>query len=372
MSPLTQRHGNQRRRLAPPGGLQLYLHLYPTNRLFHKYTEIPFLQLTNLTPRQVADIGLDCHVSQGRPDVSTVYRTGENFDGYHSEWWGLYASTVGADSVLTNNIVVNGYVVTNGVAAGNFLENIPGLANLTNDPPSFVANPIVLPVGFQNQPYHGQTLARWAVDPDLAWDDELVFSKRGGPAWLTVAADGTLSGTPALTDVGTNSFLVRVEDRAGLQAETLLLIAIRDQVWAMDYLSAWWKLDDPAISTVVDSAAPAQNGVGNGGVTPGQPGATPFSGTSFCFDGATNSKVEYPIRPNSIPRYSRCALGESHWRRRHLRSPLTSRRDGPQSGYVFYAGNNKRGSSGSVPVRLAHPCRRAGGDQRLDAPRRQL
>ncbi|HRT08034.1 MAG TPA: putative Ig domain-containing protein [Candidatus Paceibacterota bacterium] len=327
--------------LPPWQACKLYLHLYPTNRLFHKYTEIPFLQLTNLTPRQVADIGLDCHVSQGRPDVSTVYRTGENFDGYHSEWWGLYASTVGADSVLTNNIVVNGYVVTNGVAAGNFLENIPGLANLTNDPPSFVANPIVLPVGFQNQPYHGQTLARWAVDPDLAWDDELVFSKLGGPAWLTVAADGTLSGTPALTDVGTNSFLVRVEDRAGLQAETLLLIAIRDQVWAMDYLSAWWKLDDPAISTVVDSAAPAQNGVGNGGVTPGQPGATPFSGTSFCFDGATNSKVEIPYSAELNPPVFTVAL----WAKvtgggGTYRSPLTSRRDGPQSGYVFYAGNN--------------------------------
>jgi LmbE family N-acetylglucosaminyl deacetylase len=320
---------------------KLYLHLYPTNRLFHKYTEIPFLELTNLTARQVADIGLDCHVSQGRPDVSTVYRTGENFDGYHSEWWGLYASAVGPDSVLTNDLVVNGYVVTNGVAAGNFLENIPGMGNPTNDPPSFLSDPLVLPVGFQNQPYSGQTLARWAVDADLAWDDELVFSKLGGPAWLTVALDGTLSGVPTLADTGTNAFVVRVSDRAGLEAEATLLIAIRDRVWAIDYLTGWWKLDDPAISTVLDWAAPAQNGVGNGGVTPGQPGASSVSGTSFCFDGATNSKVEIPYSADLNPPVFTATL----WAKitgggGAYRSPLTSRRDGPQSGYIFYAANN--------------------------------
>ena len=68
--------------LPPWQAKKLYLHLYPANRLFHRFWEDASPELTNRTPRQVADLGLDCHVSQGRPDVSTVYRSGENFDGY--------------------------------------------------------------------------------------------------------------------------------------------------------------------------------------------------------------------------------------------------------------------------------------------------
>lgn len=88
---------------------KLDLQLYPTNRRFHKCTEVPLLEVINLTAWQVADIGRDRPVSPGRPDVSTVYRTGENFDGYPSEWWGLHASAVGLDSALTNALVVNGH-----------------------------------------------------------------------------------------------------------------------------------------------------------------------------------------------------------------------------------------------------------------------
>ncbi|HOX55759.1 MAG TPA: PIG-L family deacetylase [Candidatus Paceibacterota bacterium] len=110
--------------LPPWQAKKLYLHLYPVNRLFHRFGEDAIPDLTNRTPRQVADLGLDCHVSQGRPDVSTVYRVGENFDGYSSEWWGLYASTVGPDTVLSNSLIVNGYTVPAGVAAGDFLEHI--------------------------------------------------------------------------------------------------------------------------------------------------------------------------------------------------------------------------------------------------------
>ncbi len=42
----------------------------------------------------------------------------------------------------------------------------------------------------------------------------LTFDKTDGPAWLRVAADGTLSGTPAAADVGVNKFMVRVTDVA--------------------------------------------------------------------------------------------------------------------------------------------------------------
>jgi LmbE family N-acetylglucosaminyl deacetylase len=104
------------------------------NWLFHDHCEETSIDtngdgIADMTPRQVADWGLNQHISQGRPDVSTVYRTGENFDGHHSEWWGLYRSTVGPDTIahpftIMGKAYNNG--ANNGWAIGNFLENLSG------------------------------------------------------------------------------------------------------------------------------------------------------------------------------------------------------------------------------------------------------
>ena len=40
----------------------------------------------------------------------------------------------------------------------------------------------------------------------------MTFSKVSGPAWLMIAANGGLSGTPLSADVGTNSFVVAATD----------------------------------------------------------------------------------------------------------------------------------------------------------------
>jgi hypothetical protein len=52
-------------------------------------------------------------------------------------------------------------------------------------------------------------LAGSATDAD---NDTLSYAKVSGNAWLNVAADGTLSGTPGSGDVGANSFTVSVSD----------------------------------------------------------------------------------------------------------------------------------------------------------------
>jgi hypothetical protein len=62
------------------------------------------------------------------------------------------------------------------------------------------------------QSYSG-TLATIASDPN---GDTMTFSKVNGPAWLSVASNGSLSGTPLSSDAGTNVFLVKVSDPAGL------------------------------------------------------------------------------------------------------------------------------------------------------------
>ncbi len=72
-------------------------------------------------------------------------------------------------------------------------------------------------------PYAG-TLAGTASDPES--EDPLTFSKTSGPAWLEVAADGTLTGTPASGDTGPNEWLVRATNGAGLFGEATLQIQV--------------------------------------------------------------------------------------------------------------------------------------------------
>ena len=66
--------------------------------------------------------------------------------------------------------------------------------------------------------YNG-SLAGDVTDPDAG--ETLTFSRVSGPAWLSVAGNGTLSGTPGAGDVGTNSWTVEVTD--GLNTNLLTL-----------------------------------------------------------------------------------------------------------------------------------------------------
>ena len=93
----------------------------------------------------------------------------------------------------------------------------------TDNAPVFSDDPIVLSDGTAGIAYTGQTLAGYASDPD---NDPLTFSKISGPDWLDVAADGTLSGTPLISDVGANSFTVRVTDSFGAGDDAILNISV--------------------------------------------------------------------------------------------------------------------------------------------------
>jgi hypothetical protein len=93
----------------------------------------------------------------------------------------------------------------------------------TNDPPTFNTDPVNEIEAAEDIAY-SSTLANDATDPDAG--DSLTFSKSDGPAWLKVAADGTLSGTPGNDEVGETTFTVRVEDEAGLYDEAQLNIKV--------------------------------------------------------------------------------------------------------------------------------------------------
>jgi uncharacterized repeat protein (TIGR03803 family) len=64
------------------------------------------------------------------------------------------------------------------------------------------------------------------ADPNIG--DALTFALVSGPAWLAVATNGTLSGTPANSDAGTNTFQVSAMDLGGLSSRaTMYLSGVR-------------------------------------------------------------------------------------------------------------------------------------------------
>jgi len=92
----------------------------------------------------------------------------------------------------------------------------------TNNPPVFTTDPITKPNATQGQTYSG-TITSNASDPDA---DPLTFSKTAGPAWLVIASNGALSGTPGSSDLGSNSFTVSVSDGRGGSDTAALQITV--------------------------------------------------------------------------------------------------------------------------------------------------
>lgn len=94
-------------------------------------------------------------------------------------------------------------------------SNTATLVIYVNSAPMFTPVNFMKPLATAGIPYSG-TIATNATDSDLVAGDTLTFYKVTGPAWLNVAASGTLSGTPSSTDLGVGVFLVLVVDSGGL------------------------------------------------------------------------------------------------------------------------------------------------------------
>ena len=88
-------------------------------------------------------------------------------------------------------------------------------------PPVFMENPIQY-LTVAGLPFNA-TLKSYVSYPRK---DALLFCKVEGPDWLTVAPDGSLSGTPLISDAGENSFTVQVDDRIHSPVQATLLITV--------------------------------------------------------------------------------------------------------------------------------------------------
>jgi len=93
--------------------------------------------------------------------------------------------------------------------------------------PFFTADPTIRADATALAAY-AQTLVGTATDADL---DPLTFTKLSGPAWLQIAANGALSGTPALTDSCTNTWQISVTDGTRFDVATLQIFVAAPPRW---------------------------------------------------------------------------------------------------------------------------------------------
>ncbi|BCM92695.1 hypothetical protein IAD21_04577 [Abditibacteriota bacterium] len=98
-------------------------------------------------------------------------------------------------------------------------------AMMTNTAPQFTSTTI-----YRGPAHTGvalsATLAGAATDPDAG--DSITYSKTSGPSWLTVATNGTLSGTPSTSVQGTQEFVVTATDSKGASASVNLFIYLAE------------------------------------------------------------------------------------------------------------------------------------------------
>ena len=102
------------------------------------------------------------------------------------------------------------------------------------DIPVFTSNPIQL-FAAKDRPF---SAALSATDGDPG--GTLTYAKVSGPAWLGVAANGTLSGTPSSANAGANIFVVRATDAAGLFGQATLNIMVAEAATWLNPAGGSW------------------------------------------------------------------------------------------------------------------------------------
>ncbi|MEX1117032.1 MAG: glycosyl hydrolase [Akkermansiaceae bacterium] len=121
---------------------------------------------------------------------------------------------------------------------------------MANNPPSLTAIPPMNAI--QGVPFTG-SLSTYATDPDAG--DTISFSKAEGPAWLSIAPNGQLTGTPSPGDSGTQLVVIIATDSHGVPSlgsfNITLPSVLGNGTWIADADGEWsdathWQENFPA------------------------------------------------------------------------------------------------------------------------------
>ncbi len=207
---------------APWQVKKLYAHRYGSNRLFHDFGEDVSIDtngdgVPDQSPRGAVEFGLSYLTYTGNADVATVFETGDTYDPYHSEYYGLVRTTVGYDTVESNFTVPGDTTGStySGWARGDFLENISYTYDAAENP---------MPRDFQTDLH---------LNPQLTW-------KGGSGSTLHDVYFGTSHAEVAIAD--TSSVVYQGRQNANSFSPSFLS---KDMVY-------YWRVDEvKADSSVV-------------------------------------------------------------------------------------------------------------------------
>ena len=160
--------------------------------------------------------------------------------------------------------------------------------------PLFSSDPISKNAALVNGAYSG-TVSGNASDPN---GQALTFSKVSGPTWLSIAANGILSGTPQLADLGLNRWTVQVSSSGGTDTAILLIDVTAPGPNPPTGLS----YSSPPVytkGTVINNLSPSTSG---GGVV--RYAATPKLPSGLSINSITGLISGTPLAPTSATPYT--------------------------------------------------------------------
>ncbi len=211
------------------------------------FARIPYLKFSVNTLAAAVNTATLYVYSQNEVDTVNALSVTDNSWGESTLTWNnrpAVGSIIGSAQATARNwfaIDVTSYITGNGTYSialnelgdsyhklgskeGGFAAylEIDTVAAPTNNLPVFTSDPVIEVDATQDIAYI-RSVADNATDAD---GDPLTFLTVTGPAWLSVAADGTISGTPTSADVGENSWSLVVEDNQGGSSSAMLNIQV--------------------------------------------------------------------------------------------------------------------------------------------------
>ncbi len=169
---------------------------------------------------------------------------------------GTLSGTPDNNAVGANAFTVS---VSDGIAPAVQAALNISVANV-NDAPAFTVDPIAGAGATEDVAYAG-SIAGSASDED---GDSLTYAKVSGPAWLNVAADGTLSGTPNNSNVGASAFTVSVSDGIAPAVQAALNISVANvndaPVFAVDPITGSDATEDAVYAGSIAGSASDDDG----------------------------------------------------------------------------------------------------------------